>query len=224
MTAYVNGYSVSPHRDAIGIRTYQAAPGVLLPVRASVAPLLIGAAKDFHHHVERLHPGWCWGYAFRAITGGSGYSWHSAGIAVDLNAPVHPYGKGGTFTPMQRYLVRAIAKKYGLRTGIDYRTNPDEMHLEVIITPAQARERVAQLKRRDSPILPFPGDLKEGDEGFSVRVLQRALNRRPLDHDVKVDGKFGPRTKELVVQFKHRQNLHSPENGIVGFGAWNALF
>jgi hypothetical protein len=224
VTAYVNGYSVGS-TSAINIKNFKVAGTkgkVVLPVRSSVAPLLLWAARDWHRFVEPLRPGWCWGYAYRQVTGGSSWSWHAGGIAIDLNAPMHPYGKANTLTPLQEHIVRAIARKYGLRWGGDYRSNPDEMHLEVIISPAQARKRIAELRKKPGSVLPYPGQLERGDKGMDVRVLQRQLRRRALPTNPTVDGAFGKATERAVKEFEKRQGLDV--DGVVGKKVWDILF
>jgi hypothetical protein len=42
-------------------------------------------------------------------------------------------------------MIRALAKKYGLKWGGDYVNRKDEMHFEVIITPAKAAELIKKL-------------------------------------------------------------------------------
>lgn len=143
-TPSINGFTVGT-RKGIGIKTYRV-PGttVALPVRAIIAPLLIGFAREFHQKVERLRKGWCWGYAARSIRGSKRPSFHWAGIAIDLNAPKHPLGRAGTFNAAQRKTINELIKKYGLRWGGNYRRRKDDMHFEVILPRAEA---VALAKR-----------------------------------------------------------------------------
>lgn len=214
----------------IGIKNY-VVPGtgiggksnrVILPVRSSVAPLLLWAARDWNKLLEPLRPGWCWGYAHRQVTGGTGWSWHAAGIAIDLNAPLHPYGADTTFTAYQLAIGNAIAAKYGLRWGQNYQSNKDGMHLEVILTPEQAKKRIAELKRKPGSVIAFPkGGLERGDRGFEVRVLQRALVHRPLPTNPRVDGVFGPKTEQAVKEYERRAGLRV--DGRVGRKVWEGL-
>jgi D-alanyl-D-alanine carboxypeptidase/Putative peptidoglycan binding domain len=151
----INGFLVSDDREKIGIRSYQV-PGskVALPVRSEVAPLLLGFARDFHAHIQPLHVGWCWGYAFRPVRGGSTPSFHAAGLAVDLNAPKHPLGRRGTFDPDRVHLIRHLASRYGLRWGGDYRFRADEMHFEVILPRRGALDLAATIQRRGGLQMP----------------------------------------------------------------------
>lgn len=152
----INGFSVG-ERATVGIKTFRV-PGldILLPVRTEVAPLLIGFALEFHHHVEELVPGWCWGYALRAVRGSTVPSFHGAGIALDLNAPRHPLGKRGTFSATQAAACRSLAAKYGLRWGGDYVKRADEMHFEIITPRAQALRTVERLQAPAATSTPPP--------------------------------------------------------------------
>ena len=70
---------------------------------------------------------------------------HSSGTAIDLNATQHALGKVGTFEAGKVPMIRALAKKYGLTWGGDYKTRADEMHFEVNIGPAKVAELVKKL-------------------------------------------------------------------------------
>lgn len=61
--------------------------------------------------------------------------------------------------------------------------------------------------------------LRRGDEGESVVVLQRALNKHGAA--LKVDGDFGPGTEAAVRAFQVSRGL--PVNGVVGLQTWDAL-
>lgn len=100
-----------------------------------------------------------WGYAprkadtgafvCRAITGGSGYSLHAYGIAVDINWSTNPYTTGLLITDMPAGMVNEIT---GLRTrsgapvwgwGGNYRSIKDAMHFEIVCTPAHLASGIA---------------------------------------------------------------------------------
>lgn len=396
--AFINGFSVSISPSAIGVRSFRV-PGtsVYLPVRAEIAPLLVGAASEWHRYVEPLVPGWNWGWNYRRVTGGYGYSYHSAGIACfsgdtevvtrtgirkigelagtsaeiltrdpysggrgiwreapvrsfgqqqthrvtlarhgctqeirataehqwyvrkpvmvdieeggrkrhrllprvlvvatdelspddvilscrgraevrrshlgdshrepadwtvqsvsaglveevfcatvedthtftlagdiltgncDLNAPRHPYGRRGTMGPGDADRVRSIARKYGLRWGGDYRSNADEMHLEIILSRTQALERVRQIQRSvqtDNRKVYFRRLVPGVSDSRSVRYLQRELNYRLGGEDIRVDGDYGPATRRKVRRFEEIKNYDNPD-GRVGRTLAKTLF
>jgi hypothetical protein len=212
---------------------------VYLPVRADVAPLLIGAAAEFHLKVEKLHPGWCWGWAPRAVRGGTAPSFHSAAIAEDLNAPLHPLGTSParSFSSREIALCRAIARKYGLRWGGDYRGRKDPMHFEVVLSPAQARALIRKLKAKPTP-KPKPKPLPvvdlsrllaaartdprrpqgQGSYEVGTLVVERALTRAGLlDARYASDGYYGTTTVAAYAAWQRRLNYKpSNRNGLPG--------
>lgn len=240
----INGFLVSAERHEIGIHSFRV-PGssVVLPVRAEVAPLLIGFARDFHTHVQPLRAGWCWGYAFRAVRGGTTPSFHSAGLAIDLNAPAHPLGRRGTFDPDRRRMIRALADRYGLRWGGDYRVRADEMHFEVILTRRRALDLVAVVQRRGEPRAVAQPNRREGrrvpadkkDPQFEkyrrgVPLGGRTLALECAGDDVCFvqrwlglddDGYFGRRTDQKVRRYQVQR--HVVADGRVGPITWRQM-
>ena len=65
-------------------------------------------------------------------------------------------------------------------------------------------------------------ELKQGDFGAMVEVLQRTLNARlKPSPDLSIDGDFGPRTRAAVVRFQESQNLKA--TGVVNEVIWKKL-
>jgi peptidoglycan hydrolase-like protein with peptidoglycan-binding domain len=207
--------------------------GVRLPVRREIAPLVAGLVKELADARNKaFNPGWCWGYANRAISGTNTPSNHSWGLAIDLDAPENPYLAASTHRaahslrktyPGGRVLrstmpmkAEAIAKRWGFRWGGVYTTKPDPMHFEFIGSTSDARNLVKDsgmpkpdvLKKRGRPTI------KEGSRGRAVSYLQRKL-------DVAADGIFGPLTEQAVKAFQREKNL--TVDGIVGEDTWAAL-
>lgn len=151
-----NGWTASPDKNAIGVKPFEVA-GVSFPggVRSGpVHALLTYVAEQFHRRVEPLRPGQCWGYAYRDVRGGGSLSNHSAGCAIDINAPSHPMGKRGTFTPAQMAQIQAIVQECGgaVRWGGSF-SRPDEMHFEVVGNSVLAVNAVARLRGKDAVLL-----------------------------------------------------------------------
>jgi hypothetical protein len=124
--------------------------GTKIKVRCAeaVAPLIAGFCKDFHKLIEPIDGGQLddWGYAFRMVRGSTDkLSNHSSGTAIDLNATQHPLGKSGTFPSEKVPMIQALAKKYGMLWGGDFRHRKDEMHFEIAITPAKAAALIGSL-------------------------------------------------------------------------------
>ena len=144
-----NGWRASKDPAEIDIKSY-AVPGTKIKLRCAeaVAPLIIGFAAEFHKLIEPIDEGALddWGYAFRQIRGSTdNLSNHASGTAIDLNAPKHALGLVGTFPPEKVPMIRALAKKYGLKWGGDYNNRKDEMHFEIDITPAKAAALIIKL-------------------------------------------------------------------------------
>ena len=124
--------------------------GTKVKVRCAkaVAPLIAGFCAEFHQLIEPIDEGALddWGYAFRMVRGSTDkLSNHSSGTAIDLNATQHPLGKVGTFPSEKVPMIRALAKKYGMIWGGDFRHRKDEMHFEIAITPAKAAALIGSL-------------------------------------------------------------------------------
>ena len=146
-----NGWEASDDQAKIGIQVFTVISGirpVKLRCAKAVAPLLIAACKEWHKRVEKLEPGEVQGYAYRDVRGGAGtLSNHASGTAVDLWPSRHPQGSAnGNLTPEQRSAILDICSKYGLRSGGTYKSaKPDWMHIEINISPAQAKLLIATL-------------------------------------------------------------------------------
>ena len=148
LTSY-NGYPASKDPKEIGIKAYQI-EGTALKLRCaeSVGPLLAAFASEFHTLIEPLDTGALddWGYCFRMVRGTTDkLSNHSSGTAIDLNASKHPLSKVGTFPVEKVPMIRALAKKYGLKWGGDYKSRADEMHFEIEISATKAKDLITKL-------------------------------------------------------------------------------
>ena len=148
LTSY-NGWTASKDQAEIGIKSY-AIPGTTLKIRCAeaVAPLIVGFCTEFNKLIEELDDGQLddWGYAFRSVRGvPEKLSNHASGTAVDLNARSHSLGKMGTFPIQKVPMLRALAKKYGLGWGGDYKNRADEQHFEVNISPKKVSELIKAL-------------------------------------------------------------------------------
>ena len=146
-----NGWPASKDKTAIGIKAFTV-PNTSLKLHCAevVAPLLIGFAGDFHRLIENIDGGSLddWGYCYRDVRGNVGkLSNHSSGTAIDLNATKHPLGKIGTFPNEKVPMIRALAKKYGLIWGGDYKSRKDEMHFEIALPPAKVVALIAKLEK-----------------------------------------------------------------------------
>lgn len=118
----------------------------------SVDHRIVGAVKALDQclaaHSYATRKGDTGAYNCRKITGGSGYSLHAYGIALDINWQSNPYG-ANLVTDMPGAMVAAIK---GIRTnngkqvwrwGGDYSGNKDAMHYEIVCSPADIATGIA---------------------------------------------------------------------------------
>ena len=137
-----NGWPASKDQAAIDIKPFAVA-GTTLKIRCAkdAGPLLSAFAAEFHALIEPIDTGALddWAFAYRMVRGTTDkLSNHSSGTAIDLNATKHPLGKAGTFPLAKVPMIQALAKKYGLVWGGDYRGRKDEMHFEIAISREKA--------------------------------------------------------------------------------------
>jgi len=148
LTSY-NGYPASKNPDEIKIKSYPVkGTDCKLRCAESVGPLLAAFAAEFHELIEPIDKGTFddWAYAFRMVRGTTDkLSCHSSGTAIDLNATKHFLGKVGTFPAEKVPMIRALAKKYGLKWGGDFKSRPDDMHFEVEVKPGKAQALIKSL-------------------------------------------------------------------------------
>ncbi|MBK7021468.1 MAG: M15 family metallopeptidase [Candidatus Microthrix sp.] len=134
----------------------------------TVDVLIVDAVKalnavliDWDYRTRRADTG---AYNCRQITGGTNYSLHAYGIAVDLNWNTNPYGRT-LVTDMAIGMIEAIE---GIRTaggvqvwrwGGRYSNNKDAMHFEVVASPAElARGIQSQTTTNTERLIVTPED------------------------------------------------------------------
>ena len=144
-----NGWTASKNPDDIHVKSFPVeGTGLSIRCQATAGIILAAFAAEFNKLVEKLegHTLDDWGYAYRPVRGQTtGLSNHASGTAIDLNAIRHPLGKANTFTGVQEIALNQLVKKYGLRWGGNYKDRKDEMHFEIIETPAQVKIRIKKL-------------------------------------------------------------------------------
>ena len=116
---------------------------------------------DWDYRTRRADTG---AYNCRPITGGTNYSLHAYGIAVDLNWSTNPYGHH-LITDMPIGMIEDIE---GIRTaggvqvwrwGGRYSNNKDAMHFEVVASPAElARGIQSQTTTNTERLIVTPED------------------------------------------------------------------
>ena len=147
-TSY-NGWPASKDPAEIGIKSYPIrGTDIKIKCAAGCGPLLTEFAAQFHLLIEPIDTGGLddWGYCYRMVRGTTDkLSNHSSGTALDLNASKHPLGKVGTFPLEKVPMIQALAKKYGLTWGGDYRGRKDEQHFEIHLNAEQASKLITKL-------------------------------------------------------------------------------
>ena len=90
--------------------------------------------------LDKIEPitedGWDGTYAYRPVRGGSTWSEHAAGVAIDWNASQHPMAgdRYGGWTTNQVQRLRAVLnspKGRVFKWGADFVHRPDSMHFEL---------------------------------------------------------------------------------------------
>jgi hypothetical protein len=149
MQSSYNGWPASKDQAEINVKPYPV-KGTNLKIRcaAGAGELLAAFAAEFHALIEPIDVGGLddWAYCYRMVRGTTDkLSNHSSGTAIDLNATKHPLGKAGTFELAKVPMIQALAKKYGLVWGGDYRGRKDEMHFEIAVSPDKATALIKKL-------------------------------------------------------------------------------
>lgn len=159
--------------------------------------------RRFNSEVEAIRKDWSWGHAKRPVRGASVPSEHSAGVAVDFNAPAHGLGLSGTFSGAQVRAIRRILDDLdgAVRWGGDYAGRKDEMHFEL-------QGGVAKLSQVAAKINGGIGDVKPAGKPSKPKPS----GKRPTDYkDLAIDGKFGAASAEAVQILMSQIGLYERE-------------
>ena len=172
--------------------------------------------RRFNAEVETIRKDWSWGYAYRNVRGASIHSEHSAGTAVDFNAPEHGLGRVGTFSSAQVKAIRRILADLDgtVRWGGDYAGRKDEMHFELQGGTAKLAKVAAKIKGGVKPV----GNVKPSKP-------KPKPSSRPTDYkDLAIDGKFGGATAEAVQILMSQIGLYEREiDKDAGPHTWEAV-
>jgi len=146
--------------------------GATVTVDPLVVPALLELSNVLERARYRCRPADTGAYNCRRITGGTGYSLHAFGIAVDINWSTNPYGPR-LVTDMPRVMVdeilamRTVSGKQVWGWGGDYGRNKDAMHYEIVCTP---HDLASGIKGSTKIPLPEDDDMTEDQ----VRAVVRA--------------------------------------------------
>lgn len=133
-------------------------------------------------------------YNCRQVTGGTAYSLHAYGIAVDINWNSNPYGpRLITDMPMEMIVgIESIRTNSGhrvFRWGGRYSGNKDAMHFEIICTPAQLATGVKIFASNGETPETHKKDISM--EAALVLVDIHYKNARGANYDVSVSDRSG---------------------------------
>lgn len=134
-----------------------------------------------------------------------------SGLAGQLALTVRYIEKAGLLEALRRHDWTAFARGYN---GPGYSRNSYHLRLSLAY-----RRHNRNIKRTAEETAVPPRLLQSGDQGETVRHLQRLLGTR--GYPVAIDGIFGPRTRDAVIRFQRDQALDA--DGIIGPQTWRAL-
>ena len=168
----------------------------------------------FNRNIEPIRKKDSWGWAYRPIRGKTdGYSNHSSGTAIDLNATTHPLGEWNTFTAGQRARIRAKLRDYegAVRWGGDSQTRPDDMHFEINAAAATLARIAKKLGGASSGVKPSTGgstskprhnNQSEEDELMALsKETLKQITDATLGVNVTANGKSAPLAQHMVEAF-----------------------
>lgn len=190
-----------------------------------VATLMAITERQYGYY---FHPGWCWSYSNRSVTGGKIASNHSRGKAFDFNAPNNPFS--WAFKSDIPPAVVRLWESHGFYWGGRYTGQPtDAMHMEFWNSPASVAGYLASAQKilkaigTAKPVVikaaPKPSLAKITVGGVTVRRLQLALCA--AGYQVPVDGVMGATTTAGVRWVQQRGRLK--QDLIMGPTTWSVL-
>lgn len=223
MAVSQNGWPLSPARS---LRAVPGADVRLIVADGPAGDLLIYVAQEFNKRVEKLAGLDNGGYNLRKIAGTDVWSNHASATAIDLEWLEHPFGARGTFTKDQVAEIRKILSEvsYAVGWGGDYRgSGVDEMHFEIVETPANVAKAAAALTAPKPEVVPTTTPspkptIQTGSEGEDVKLVQRFLG---IPQSEPGYGHFGPKTETAVREYQRRQGL--TVDGVVGPRTWGRI-
>lgn len=186
-----------PSRGEAHVRQFlgRGGVGLRLPVHRDIVPLVDRLVYGLlTHGVPLTASRDDWGFAWRKIRGGTTWSMHAAGLAVDFDALTNPMGPRRTTFPVTQ--TRRLAEELGFRWGYDWANRPDAMHFEFVGSADDARaltfglpipphDRTALEERRDAATAAEEDLMQLSDtdlDRLADRVADRVWNKRQTHH------------------------------------------
>jgi hypothetical protein len=184
-------------------------------VRPAIIPAVKVLDSIFKKHNYKPTPPDCGAQNCRKITGGSGYSLHAYGIAIDINWQDNPWQKndGSIQTDMPRAMIDEINRVVTFsgarvwRCGIDYTgNNVDPMHFEIVCTPAELATGISGVETPKPNPTPTPvkpkGPLMALSDKEQKEVLDKTRENRLLLQQIQEillgDGNSNTQERQLA--------------------------
>lgn len=148
-------------------------------------------------------------------------SGHSYGCDVDINVGGGRDGRGGRINygdnSYQPPRLLKLAEKWGFEWGGNWRSSKDGMHFSCIRMIEAADEKPGPVVSKT--VLGGLPELRLGSKGEDVRDLQRRLNAK--GYDLKVDGVFGPKTADALMDWQRKQGFKA--SGRADVQTWKSI-
>ena len=180
MATSYNGWQASSSPRPIGIVPL-VVNGVSFVPGCKSGPVHTVLSYVAHRLMTEVEPAGegCWGYSYRRNRNADNLSCHASGTAIDFNAPKHPNGKRGTFTPKQVAAIERILADVGVVAwGGHFHGTPDEMHFEIHGTPGEVGAVAKRLTTAHAAPTPAPApapSTKEWDEMATKEEIQAVV-------------------------------------------------
>lgn len=168
-----NGWPASPDKAAIGVVSHPVVPG---GAKAGDVTTVLGyVARQFHARVEALIDGWSWGYTYKTNANNpSQLSCHASGTALDLNAPNHPNGSGGTFTAAQVTTIYTILAE--VEGAVSWLQGYDEMHFEICVSATTLAGVAARLGTAPPTPQGDPNDMADITDAQMDKIAKKVVD------------------------------------------------
>jgi hypothetical protein len=185
--------------------TYTFWTGVRIPVDGRIIPALKALDACLLRWNYRPKAGQTFGYACRRITGGSGYSLHAYGIAIDINSLANPYGHRliTDMPPAMVAAIKSIRTTAGVpvwRWGGDFNGPYDAMHYEIQCSPGQLAAGIAGGITAPTPT---PAPPQEDDD---VLTPDQAADLKTIKEYAAADQGLQAKTVALLEQVVAKLN------------------
>jgi peptidoglycan hydrolase-like protein with peptidoglycan-binding domain len=236
-----NIYGAHCKSELVQVRAF----GHEFPFQRAGANALLRAAMDAYDGGYGVYS--IWAYNCRATTGGTSWSAHAWGAAVDINPDKNPYSsKARLITDMPDRFVSAF-KRHGFGWGGDWHSVKDPMHMslapseqgkavkETFDPGLQAKANAKWAGRSSAPtptpkeagtVAPpweheHPGNIKSPHNG--CQTVQRWQDRMAeRGWEVDVDGDYGPASEQVCRAFQREKNRTA--DGILGPDTWRCAW